>query len=193
MSDELLSIAPTNSTGHRTWENQHHNNVFLLVAFFGVFFSIIWYTHENTTFQISVPTTGLKFDRDRHNLVRYKELMSITGKYPLKYDTCLACTLIYELFEYGCCLHLQGGCISTLKMETGSSSEVLETITEPQDLTRKGWSRLIWRYAVIISKRESAMPGLFHFRGCCFFRLQKVQCGNTFIKNLDGKTSYLCG
>jgi hypothetical protein len=54
---------------------------------FGIFFSIIWYTHENTTFQISVPSTGLKFVTERHNLVRYKELMSITGKYPLKYDT----------------------------------------------------------------------------------------------------------
>jgi hypothetical protein len=53
----------------------------------GICFSIMWYTHENTTFQKSVPSTGLKFDRDRHNFVRYKELMSITDKYPLKYDS----------------------------------------------------------------------------------------------------------
>jgi len=71
-------------------------------------------------------------------------------------------------------------------METGSSSAVLEITTEPQDLTRKRWSTrmLIWSYAVIIGKRESAIPGLFHFRGCCFLRLQRVQCGNTFMKKL---------
>jgi len=53
----------------------------------GIFFSIIWNTHENTTFQKSVPSTGLKFDRDRHIPVRYKEPVSITCQYPLKYDT----------------------------------------------------------------------------------------------------------
>jgi hypothetical protein len=77
------SITPQSALPRTAPETPTHQG-FPADRLLGIFFSISWYANENNTFQKSVPSTGMKSDGDRHNLVRYIQLISITGQYQLK-------------------------------------------------------------------------------------------------------------